>query len=69
MEQVNINGYSLEPRKIKYVEGYVVLSFGRKPRDKYGKKLIDAATKTGTDAAEKLLLKECFKKLQKLEDI
>ena len=45
------------------------MSFARKPRDKYGKKLIVAATKTGTDAAEKLLLKECFEKLQKLEDI
>ena len=62
--------YSLEPRKIKYVEGYAVLSFARKLRDKYRKKLIDVATKTGTDAVEKsVLLKECFKKLQKLQDI
>ena len=62
--------YSLEPRNIKQVEGYAVLSFARKLRDKYRKKLIDVATKTGTDAVEKrVLLKECFKKLQKLQDI
>ena len=44
--------YSTEPRKRKYVEGYVFLSFPGKFGDKYGKKLIDAATKTGIDAAE-----------------
>ena len=44
--------YSLEPKYRKYVEGYRFLSFARKFGDKYGKKLIDTATKTGIDAAK-----------------
>ena len=43
-------GYSTEPKFRKYVKGYGFLSFARKFGDKYGKKLIDAATKTGIDA-------------------
>ena len=38
--------YSTEPRFRKYVKGYGFLSFGRKFGDKYGKKLMDTATKT-----------------------
>ena len=34
------------------IKGYEFLSFGRKLENKYGKKLIDTATKTGIDAAE-----------------
>ena len=49
--------YSTEPKFRKYVKGYGFLSFARKFGDKYGKKVIDTATKTGIDAA-KLLLKE-----------
>ena len=44
--------YSLEPKYRKYVQGYGFLSFGRKFGDKYGKKLMDTATKTGIDAAK-----------------
>ena len=44
--------YSLEPGFRKYVKGYGFLSFARKLRDKYGKKLMNAATKTGIDAAK-----------------
>ena len=44
--------YSTEPRFRKYVKGYSVLSFARKFEDKYGKKLMDPATKTGIDAAK-----------------
>ena len=44
--------YSTEPKYRKYVKGYGVLSFARKFGDKYGKKLIDTATKTGIDAAK-----------------
>ena len=44
--------YSTEPRFRKYVEGYGFLSFARKFGDKYGKKLVDTATRTGIDAAE-----------------
>ena len=36
----------------KYVKSYGFLSFARKCCDKYGKKLIDTATKTGMDAAK-----------------
>ena len=43
--------YSTETRFRKYVKGYGFLSFARKFGDKYGKKLIDTATKTGIDAA------------------
>ena len=43
--------YSTEPRFRKYIKGYGFLPFARKFCDKYGKKLIDTATKTGIDAA------------------
>ena len=36
----------------KYIKGYGFLSFARKFGDKYGKKLIDTATKAGIDAAK-----------------
>ena len=44
--------YSKEPRFRKYIEGYGFFSFARKLGDKYGKKLVDNATKTGIDAAK-----------------
>ena len=44
--------YSLEPKYRKYVQRYGFLSFARKFGDKYGKKLMDTATKTGIDAAK-----------------
>ena len=44
--------YSTEPKYRKYVKGYDFLSFARKIGDKYGKKLMDTATKTGIDAAK-----------------
>ena len=44
--------YSNEPRFRKYVKGYGFLSFARKFGDKYVKKLMDTATKTGVDAAK-----------------
>ena len=42
--------YSTEPRFRKYVKGYGFLSFARKFGDKFRKKIIDTATKTGVDA-------------------
>ena len=42
--------YSIEPRFRKYVKGYGFLSFPRKSGDKYGKKLMNTATKTRIDA-------------------
>ena len=44
--------YSLEPKSRKYVQGYGFLSFARKFENKYAKKLIDTATKTGIGAAK-----------------
>ena len=44
--------YSTEPKFRKYIEGYGFFSFARKLGDKYGKKLMDTATKTGIDAAK-----------------
>ena len=44
--------YSTEPRFRKYVKGYGFLSFSRKFDDKYGKKLMDIATKTGMNTAK-----------------
>ena len=43
-------GCSTEPRFRKYVKGYVFLPLARKCGDKYDKKLMDTATKTGMDA-------------------
>ena len=42
----------MEPKYRKYVEGYDFLPFPRNVGDKYSKKLIDTATKTGTDSAK-----------------
>ena len=39
--------YSLEPTYRKYVKGYGFLSFAKKCGDKYGKKLMNTATKVG----------------------
>ena len=39
--------YSTEPKNRKYVKGHGFLSFARKFGNKYGKKLIDTATKNG----------------------
>ena len=44
--------YSIEPKFRKYVKGYGFLSFAKKFGNKYGKKLMDTATKTGIDAAK-----------------
>ena len=56
--------YSTEPKYKKYVRAYGFLPFAKKFGDKYGKKLIDTATKTVVEDA-----KTVFKKLQKLQEI
>ena len=58
--------YSTEPKFRKYVQGYGFLSFTRKLKDKYGKKLMDTATKTGID--QRLLLKELYKRPKRLQE-
>ena len=44
--------YSIEPKFRKYIKGYGCLSFTKKFGNKYGKKLMDTATKAGIDAAK-----------------
>ena len=44
--------YSIEPKFRKYVKGYGFLSFAKKFGNKYGKKVMDTATKTGIDAGK-----------------
>ena len=44
--------YSTKSIFRKYVKWYGFLSFARKFANKYGKKLMDNATKTGIDAAK-----------------
>ena len=44
--------YSTEPKFGKYVQGYGFLSFERKFGDKYGKNVVDTASKTGIDASK-----------------
>ena len=60
--------YSTEPKYRKYVKRYRFLSFARKFGDRYGKQLMDTATKTGIDAA-KTASKRIVQKLQKLLEI
>ena len=44
--------YSLEPKHRKYVQGSGYLLFARKFGNKYGKKLMNTATKVRIDAAK-----------------
>ena len=61
--------YSTEPKFRKYAtKRFGFLLFARKFGDKYGKKLIDTATKTGIDAS-KTTSKRVGQKLQKQQEI
>ena len=53
--------YTTEPRIRKYVEGCGFFIFAKKFGDKYGKKLMGIATKTGIDAAKIASKKEVQK--------
>ena len=44
--------YFIETRSIKYVKGYGFLSIAKNLSEKYWKKLLDTATKTGIDYEE-----------------
>ena len=61
--------HSTEPRFRKYIKGYVFLSFARKFRDKYGKKLMDTATKTGIGAAKTASKKIVHKTAEATKDL
>ena len=60
--------YSTEQKYRKFVTGYDFLSFARKFGDKYGKMLMNTATKTGIDAA-KITSKRVVPKLKKLQEV
>ena len=48
--------YSLEPTYRRYIKGYGFLSFARNFGDKYGKKLMNTATKVGTSKYVKKII-------------
>ena len=60
--------YSTEPKFRKYVKGYGFLSFARKFGDKYGKTLMDTATKTVIDPAN-TASKRLVQKTAELQEI
>ena len=51
-DKISLTRFSFEPVTRKYVKRYEFLSFARNLSDKYGKILLDTATKTELDAAE-----------------
>ena len=61
--------YSTEPRFRKYVKDYGFLSFAKKFGNKYGKKLMDTATKTGIDAAKTVSKRVVQKTAEAAEDL
>ena len=61
--------YSIEPKFKKYVKGYNFLSFAKNVGNKYGKKLMDNATKTGIDAAKTTSKRTVQKTAEATEDL
>ena len=56
--------YSIEPRDRVYIKGYGFMSFAKSINNKYGKKLVDTAKKSATDAI-KTASKRAIQKLLK----
>ena len=56
--------YSIEPRNTIHVKGYGFMSFASSMSNKYGKKLVDTAKKSATDAIKTASKRES-NKLQK----
>ena len=61
--------YSPEPRFRKYVKGYGILSFAKIFGNKYGKKIMDTANKTGLDAAKTASKRVVQKTAEATEDL
>ena len=61
--------YSIEPRFRKYFKGFGFLSLARKFGNKYGKKLMDTATKSGIDAAKTASKRVVQKTAEATEDL
>ena len=60
---------STKPKYRKYVEGYGFLPFSRKFGDRYGKKLMDTATKTGIDTSKTALKRVVQNTTEATEDL
>ena len=61
--------YSTGPRFRIFVKGHGFLSFAREFSDKYGKKLMDPATKTGIDTAKTASKRVVEKTAEATEDL
>ena len=61
--------YSTESKFIKYFKGYAFLSFARKFGGRYGKNLMDTATKTGIDTAKTTSQRVVQKTAEATEDL
>ena len=61
--------YSIEPRTRKYVKEYGFLSFARNLSNKYGKQLLDTATKTGLYAAKTASKKVVYKTAEAIGEL
>ena len=61
--------YSIETKYRKYVKGYGFLSSAGAFGDKYGKKLMDTAKKTGMDAAKTALKRVVQKTTEGTRDL
>ena len=56
--------YSIEPKDRVYVKGYGFMSFARSMSNKYGKKLVDTAKKSATDAIKTTFKRAIQKNLE-----
>ena len=61
--------YSIEPRDRIYVKGYGFMSFARSMSNKYGKKLVDTAKKSATDAIKTASEREIQKTAETTGDL
>ena len=61
-------GYSIELRERRYVKGYRFMSFTRNFGNKYGKKLMNTAIKTGTNVNSKYGKKLTDKAIKRSKD-
>ena len=61
--------YSTEPKHRKQIKRYGFLSFAKRFREKYGKKLMNTATKTGIDATKTTSKRVVQKTSEATEDL
>ena len=67
--EIEMTRYSIKPRTRTYVKGYGFLSFAINLPNKYGKKLLNTATKTGLDTLKTAPKKVAIKQLKQQVDI